>query len=188
MSAEAITTYRWSRERYDRAVESGVFDDARVELLDGEIVDMAPQSHPHAATTRWLRTHLIRGLDPLTWLVGSHEPFALSDWSEPEPDVWVARIADVVGRTHPGTTAMSLVVEVSWSSGHKDRVRKLRLYAAAGVTEYWIVDLQRDVVQVHRSPVGDAYRTVSTAGRGDQLGVPETDLVVDVVELLGPGA
>ncbi len=186
MSAEAVTTYRWSRERYDRAVESGVFDDERIELLDGELVEMSPQSDPHAATTRWLRIHLTRGLDPLVWLVGSHEPFALSDWSEPEPDVWVARIAEVAGRVHPATAAMALVVEVSWSSGQKDRERKHRLYAAAGVAEYWIVDLHREVVHVHRLPAGDAYSHVSTAVRGDRITVPGTDLTVDVDALLGP--
>lgn len=186
MSAEAITTYRWSRERYDRAVESGVFDDARVELLDGEIVEMPPRSSKHASATRWLRNHFVRGTDPVVWLVGGQDPVALSDWSEPEPDVWLARVVDVDGRDHPGTPAMALVVEVSWRSGHQDRVRKLRLYATAGVPEYWIVDLQRDVVLVHRSPVGDAYSHVSTAARGDRITVPGTDLVVDVDELLGP--
>jgi hypothetical protein len=74
MAAEVTSTYRWSRERYDRAVETGVFEDARVELLDGEIVAMPPQSNEHSATTRWLRTHFVRGLDPDVWLVGSHEP------------------------------------------------------------------------------------------------------------------
>lgn len=114
---------------YERAVESGAFEDARVELLDGEIV----------AT-----------------------------------------------RQHPGPTAMALVVEVSWSSAYHDRVRKLPLYGAAGVPEYWIVDLQREVVHVHRVPAGEGYREVSTAMRGDLLTVPETDLTVDVGELLGP--
>lgn len=186
MTAETVAPYRWSREQYDRAVEAGVFGEQRIELLDGEIVSMPPQGSPHASTTRWLRTELVCGLDRTIWLVGSHEPFALSDWSEPEPDVWVARIADVVGRTHPGTTAMTVVVEVSWSSSWHDRVRKLPLYGRAGVPEYWIVDLQREVVHVHRGPSGDGYRQVTTAGRGDVLTVPETDMTIDVDELLGP--
>jgi Uma2 family endonuclease len=186
MAAEVTSTYRWSRERYDRAVETGVFEDARVELLDGEIVAMPPQSNQHSATTRWLRTHFVRGLDPDVWLVGSHEPFALSEWSEPEPDVWLARVADVAARTHPGIWAMALVAEVSWSSSYHDRVRKLPLYGAAGVPEYWIVDLHREVVHVHRSPAGDGFREVSTAARGDLLTVPGTDLTVDVNALLGP--
>lgn len=187
MSAEAITTtYRWSRERYDHAVETGVFEDARVELLDGEIVAMAPQSNPHARAVRWLRTHLVRGVDPGEWLVGSHEPIGLSEWSEPEPDVWLARAADLARDRHPGVEALALVVEVSWSSSTIDRVRKLPLYSSAGVPEYWIVDLHREVVHVHRVPAGDGYREVSTAMRGDHLGVPGTDLTVDVGELLGP--
>lgn len=186
MAAEVTSTYRWSRERYDRAVETGVFEDARVELLDGEIVAMPPQSNEHSAATRWLRNHLVRGLDPRLWLVGGQDPIALSDWSEPEPDVWVARFADVAARVHPGPSAMALVVEVSWSSSLRDRVRKLSLYAAAGVPEYWIVDLHREVVHVHRGPVGDGYREVFTAARGDVLTVPGTDLTVEVNALLGP--
>jgi Uma2 family endonuclease len=109
----------------------------------------------------------------------------LSDWSEPEPDVWLARIGDIAARRHPGPAAMVLVVEVSWSLSAIDRVRKLPLYGAAGVPEYWIVDLRREVVHVHRAPVGDGYREVSTAMRGDRLAVPGTDLAVDVGELLG---
>ena len=185
MAAEVTSTYRWSRERYDRAVDTGVFDDARVELLDGEIVAMAPQSNEHSTATRWLRNHLVRGLDPRLWLVGGQDPVALSDWSEPEPDVWVARLAEVAARNHPGPSAMALVVEVSWTSSYHDRVRKLPLYAAAGVPEYWIVDLHREVVHVHRGPAGDVYRQVSTASRGDVLTVPGTDLTVDVNALLG---
>jgi Uma2 family endonuclease len=185
MSAETVT-YRWTREQYERAVESGVFGDDRVELLDGEIVPMAPPSSWHAATTRWLRNTFVRGLDPIRWLVGGRDPIALDDWSEPEPDIWVARADRVLGRTHPPASAMALVVEVSWTSACHDRVRKLPLHGAAGVPEYWIVDLQRGVVHVHRQPVADGYRDVSTAARGDGLTVPGTDLTVDVTELLGP--
>lgn len=73
MTAAPDIAYRWPRERYDLAVDAGVFDDAHVELLDGEIVGMPPQSHPHARSTRWLRTALTREFDPQRWVVGSHE-------------------------------------------------------------------------------------------------------------------
>lgn len=186
MSTAPDIAYRWPREHYDRAVDAGLFDDVRVELLDGEIVHMPSQSDRHAWTTRWLRIHLTRGLDPERWLVGSHEPFALSDWSEPEPDVWVARLADAVAGKHPATRAMALVVEVSWSSQYVDRGRKLPLYAAARVPEYWIADLHRDVVDVHRSPVGNRYTQVETIAPGGMLTVPEAGLVVEVGALLTP--
>lgn len=184
MSAETVT-YRWTREQYERAVESGVFGDDRVELLDGEIVPMAPTSDPPAFVTRWLRNTFVRGLEPGRWLVGGQDPVALSGWSEPEPDVWIARVDQLAGRRHPTAAAMALIVEVSLSSAFHDRVRKIPLYGAAGIPEYWIVDLQRDVVHVHRQPVADGYRDVSTAVRGDVLTVPGTDLTVDVTELLG---
>lgn len=176
--------YRWPRERYDRAVDAGVLDDARVELLDGEIVRMPPQSHPHAASTRWLRTALVRGLDPVRWIVGSHEPVVLSDWSEPEPDVWLARAADTPTGAHPATPAVVLLVEVSWTSQFVDRRRKLPLYAAAGVPEYWIVDLHRGVVDVHRFPIVERYEQVTRVARGDRLTVPEAGLVLAVTDLL----
>lgn len=184
MSAAPDIAYRWTRERYEHAVEAGVFEDVRVELLDGEIVAMASQSPEHAATTRWLRTHFARGLDPIRWLVGGQDPIALSDLSEPEPDVWVARLADVAAGAHPATRAMALVVEVSWSSQYVDRVRKLPLYAAARVPEYWIVDLNRDCVDVHRMPVGNRYTEMATVPAGGCLTVPEAGLVVDVAALL----
>lgn len=183
MSSAPDIAYRWTREQYGRAIDAGLFNDVRVELLDGEIVVMSPQKPPHAGTTRWLRIHLTRGLDPLRWLVGSHEPFGLSDLSEPEPDVWVARFADVAAGAHPATRAMALVVEVSYSSQYVDRTRKLPLYAAAGVPEYWIVDLNKIRVDVHRAPVGRQYTQVETLTTGE-LTVPEAGLVVDLAELL----
>ncbi|MGQ0575712.1 MAG: Uma2 family endonuclease [Pseudonocardia sp.] len=184
MSTAPDIAYRWTREQYDRAVDAGLFEDTRVELLDGEIVVMSPQKPPHAATTRWLRTQLARGLDPLRWLVGGQDPIALSDLSEPEPDVWVARPADVAAGLHPAPRAMALVVEVSYSSQYVDRTRKLPLYAAAGVPEYWIVDLHRRRVDVHRSPSGRQYAQVETVKPGDVLTVPAAGLAVDVAELL----
>lgn len=177
---------RWSRKRYGHAVRAGVFEDVRAELLDGEIVAVPRQSPAHAGAARWLRNALTLAVDDSVWMVGGHEPIALDDWSEPEPDVWLARAAAVAPGDHPGVEAVTLLVEVSCGSGYVDRVRKLPLYAGAGVPEYWIVHLQSEVVHVHRDPAGDGYRQVSTAARGDRIPVPGTNLAVDVDELLGP--
>lgn len=177
--------HHWSRERYELAVEAGVFDDARVELLDGEIIEMSPQSDRHAGRVRWLRRRVDRLLDPDEWLVGSQEPVVLSDESEPEPDLWVARVADPEHDRHPRAAELTLVVEVSWDSYRKDRFLKRGLYARAGIPEYWIVDLRGGRVRVHRQPDGDEYREERVLTAGDVLAVPDTDVVLDVAELLG---
>ena len=142
---------RWTREEYDRMIDAGVFrEDDNVELVDGEIVTMTPQKSRHATAVRLAEIALRRvfgdGVDVRTQL-----PLALDAISEPEPDVGV-----VVGsprdyvEQHP-TTAL-LIVEVADSSLGFDRTTKARVYARAGIDDYWIVNLPDRVLEVRRSP------------------------------------
>lgn len=145
-----------TRDQYDQLVATGALDDEPVELLDGGIYRMAPQGWPHQSLTARFRRHLER-----TWwaagderyLVDAHSPIAAGDRSEPEPDVYVYdAVADKAGR-HPDFA--HLVVEVAESSHARDLVHKARIYAAAGFPEYWVLDLPRREVVVHRDPRPD---------------------------------
>ena len=147
----------WMREEYDRLVASGGFQPgSRVQLIRGEIVEMAPQGAGHATGIRLAQTQLERlfthGFD-----VRAQLPLALGRWSEPEPDVAVVRgsIEDYRDR-HPDTAA--LVVEVADSTLEFDRTRKHQVYAEAGVAEYWIVNIVDRMLEVYRDPYGAAYR------------------------------
>src|SRR5438876_7336498 len=128
------------RVEYERLTEQGFFDvDERLELLDGLLVVREPQHAPHATAIRLAVKALRTAFGP-GWLVDSQLPIALDDVSEPEPDVAVVAGDERDYRAdHPARPV--LVVEVAESSLAKDRTFKLALYARAGITDYWILNL-----------------------------------------------
>jgi Uma2 family endonuclease len=144
------------RVEYDQLVESGLLDDSRVELLLGALVDTSPQGPLHADVVRALAERLIREL-PSELQTRIQSPLAVSDDSEPEPDIAVVPAADYT-TAHP-TTAL-LVIEVADSSLHKDRGVKTALYASAEILEFWLVNLTERVFEVHRAPVAGRYTDV----------------------------
>lgn len=143
---------RWTREEYHKMIAAGVFDDARVELLDGEIWNMAGQLTPHATSVR-KTTLALRDIFGEGFIVDAQLPIATTKWSEPEPDVAVVSgTPDDYADHHPGPEEILLLVEVSDTSLNKDRKRKAKSYAQAGITEYWIVNLVNQQLEVHRQP------------------------------------
>jgi Uma2 family endonuclease len=152
------------RREYDKLVELGVFEDERIELLEGVLVTTSPQGGRHSAVTAWIGTKLVRALDE-SYDVRQHSPYAASDVSEPEPDVGVYPPGSRVD--HPERAF--LLVEVADSSLRKDRRIKSRIYAQAGVPEYWIVDLDHDVVEVLTDPSPDGYLVTTVRRAGDTL-------------------
>ncbi|HEY6462158.1 MAG TPA: Uma2 family endonuclease [Polyangiaceae bacterium] len=171
-----------SRREFDALTERGVLDDARVELLHGRIVSMSPQKGPHTyGVTRLVRL-LILALGDRA-VVRAQMPLAVSDSSEPEPDVAIVDPGDYLD-DHPPTAR--LVVEVADSSVQRDR-DKARLYAAAGVTEYWIVNVPEGVFEVHTEPSAEGYGRVTRHGRGAVLRVPGfADVGIAVADVLPP--
>jgi len=143
-------TRRWTRAEYDRLVELGVFEGERLELLDGLLAVREPQGSRHSAGIRRVVAALRRALGE-AWQIDSQLPIALDDDSEPEPDVAVVpRDAAAYRDAHPSRPA--LIVEVAESSYRIDHGYKASLYARAGVPEYWIIDVVRETVEVHRTP------------------------------------
>ena len=159
-------TRRWTRVEYERLVELGVFrPDERIELIDGMLVVSEPQGSRHAATIRRVLRALRHALGE-TWQIDSQLPIALDADSEPEPDVAVVPLDPGAYRDgHPSRAV--LIVEIAESSYRIDREYKASLYARAGIPDYWIIDLARDTVEVHRDPSSEAplgwrYRSVAT--------------------------
>jgi Uma2 family endonuclease len=164
------------RSEYDRMVELGLFQDERIELIRGVLVKMSPQRAPHASSVEKLTELLVVRLQG-RFKVRIQLPLALSDDSEPEPDVAIVPLGDYDSE-HP-TTAF-LVVEVADSSLKQDRA-KVAVYASAGIAEYWIVNLNARTVEVYSSPEGDRYAEVRTLRAGDTLrpeALPEVALAV----------
>ncbi|MEA2711699.1 MAG: hypothetical protein QOF78_4300 [Phycisphaerales bacterium] len=152
-------TKRWTREEFYELAEQGYFRGKRVQLIEGEIFEMAPQGHPHSKAitllNRWATTHF-----PSPALVRIQMPLNASARSDPEPDVAVLPDPSWSQTDHPETAL--LVIEVSDSSLRLDR-RKAAIYAAAGVPEYWIVNLNESQIEVHRDPVRGEKRYANTS-------------------------
>ena len=146
-----------SPQEYRRLVQAGVFDeDARIELIDGLIVDMSPKGRAHENAIAWLARTLITATDPAVFDVRIASPLTLGA-SEPEPDIAV--IAAAAPRPHHPSTA-SLVIEVASSSQQRDLVEKPRVYAAAGVPDYWVIDLDARRAVTHGDVADGVYRHV----------------------------
>lgn len=170
-----------SRAEYDRLVELGMFEDERVELLRGMLVQMSPQGTPHAEAIQRLTMVLVVAVQGRA-LARVQLPFAASEDSEPEPDFAIVPLGSYRD-AHP--TEALLVVEVAASSLEKDRHIKGALYAAAGVPEYWIVNLVDDCIDVHTEPERGAYGAVTRRTRGEQITlVALPEVTVAVADLL----
>mgnify|MGYP001209443633 FL=1 len=179
---EAVQTYRWTREAFEKLAEVGLIDpDARLELIDGEILQkMSPQSSQHATAVLLVAEALRSIFTPPVYTIRVQLPLALGPYSEPEPDVAVVEGAPRRYRDEHPSSAV-LVVEVADASLQFDRTRKAALYARAGIPEYWIVNLLDGVLEVHRQPEGDAYRerlVLPSQERVRPLARPEVEIAV----------
>jgi Uma2 family endonuclease len=159
---------------------AGILDsETRVELVDGVLIEMNPPGPQHAGTVRWLNRHFMTAV-AATMSVVVQDAFVTSDHGFVVPDVFVC---EALSRDLLPETAL-LVVEVAHTSQDRD-LEKAATYAAAGVAEYWIVDLDRDELLVHRQPRGGVYESVERFAPGDAVS-PLIDVPpVDVSELLG---
>jgi Uma2 family endonuclease len=185
MASPALGEGRITSERYWQLVDEGAIDpDDRVELLDGVIVTMAPQSPAHAACIARISAAFGARLHGRA-MVRSQSPLNVSELSVPEPDVaLVEPRADYYAQAHP-TTAL-LVVEVAASSLPTDRITKATIYATAGISDYWVVNVRDRWVEVHRSPVTTERRfaDVRVVRAGETLAFvafPGVTLAVDDV-------
>ncbi|HLL89478.1 MAG TPA: Uma2 family endonuclease [Tepidisphaeraceae bacterium] len=166
---QGATVHRFNRREYYRMGQSGLFDGRRVQLIDGQIIDMAPQNYRHAATVERLNRLMVRGFGD-KFRVRPQLPVLIDSNSEPEPDIAVVPGSAGQEKDHPRTA--SLVIEVSDTTLRLDR-RKAALYASIKVPEYWIVNLVADCVEVYRGPVrgddGWRYDSIRVAGKGETI-------------------
>jgi Uma2 family endonuclease len=145
------------RAEFERLAELGMFDDERVELLAGQIITMTPPGSPDSESVRRLTHLLVLALNDRAQ-VGVQLPLAISEISEPQPDLAVVPPGDY---SHAHPTAALLLIEVAESSLRKDRLVKAALYAAAGIPEYWIVDIAGRALELYREPHGETYAQVA---------------------------
>ncbi|HEU4694972.1 MAG TPA: Uma2 family endonuclease [Vicinamibacterales bacterium] len=182
----AVSRKRFSADDYQRMGQAGILRrEDRVELIDGEIIAMTPIGPRHCASVaRATRAFVTKAGDSA--IVRVQGSVRLDFYSEPEPDLVLVRPrADFYASAHPGPADIVLIVEVAQSSIDYDREFKSLVYARAGVHEYWLADLNENVLTCYSSPEGGTYQRVERYTRGQSL-APQLlpDCVVSTEDLL----
>jgi Uma2 family endonuclease len=186
-TAEPLRRKRFTRDEVDHLSATGFFQGQRFELVDGDLYDKMGQNPPHAFAISLLLEALAKSFPPGSIRV--QLPIEVAgpdrDTSLPEPDVaLLAERKPEYRKRHPRGDEVLLIVEVADSSAGLDLSRKATLYAAAGVPEYWVVDLVRRMVVVHRRPDGVLYRLVELLGVADSVGLEGRPESIPVSEIL----
>ena len=193
ITGAAVRPYRWTLEDYEQLIALGLLEGKHVELMQGEILTMAPMGEPHALTIMQLNYVLLPHFNPRT---GFHlriqMPLALPALTcEPEPDIALVPLDTPTNEAGRPTSA-SLIVEVAESSLAYDRDRKGPLYAAAGIQDYWLINLPERCFEVYRQPVPDTasfsgwrYQERQVLREGEQVApLVAPEVVLAIGELL----
>src|SRR5215213_4237192 len=172
---------------YYKMAAAGVFsEDDRVELIEGEIIEMNPIGSRHAACVGRL-TKLLERLAGDRVIVWVQNPVQVNDHSEPLPDVALLKPRDdFYAQANPQPQDVLLIVEVADSSVEYDRDIKIPVYAQAGIPEVWIINLPKEIVEIYTQLVGNTYQEIRVVERGKSFASKSVQkLRVDVNAILG---
>ena len=166
----ALRRHRLTVKAFHRMGDAGIVTASeRVELIEGELLDMSPIGSHHAGTVLRLNQLLNRAVGDAA-LVAMHNPVTLDDHSEPEPDIVLLRPQqDFYIKAHPGAGDVLLLIEVADTSLAYDRDIKIPLYARYGIPEVWLLDLPGESLEIHRQPSSEGYRMVLRPARDDTV-------------------
>lgn len=181
-----LSPKRWTVVDYHKIISLGIITpETPVELINGQIIEMVPQQPPHAATTDEGGDYL-KALFSGKAKVRVQLPVTLPPDSEPEPDFAVVKINSNLYRDrHPNPDDVYFVIEVADSTLQKDRQYKSVLYAQAGISEYWIINLQQNQIIVYRQLQDGVYQTEQTLEASDKIQpLAFPNLTVDLKKLL----
>jgi Uma2 family endonuclease len=182
-----LSRHRFDVDEYHAMVRAGILMEGdRIELIDGELVEMHTIGSRHLACVIRLNHLLVPPL-AVRARVSIQGSMRLDRYSEPEPDVLVLRPrADDYASAHPGPADVLLAIEVADTSLAYDRTVKLPLYARAGIAEVWIVDLEARAVEVHREPSADGYRRFELVRERRIVPAAFPDLELELADILPP--
>ena len=185
MVSVRIAKKKFTVREYNLMAKTGILQGGdRLELIEGEIVEMSPVGTNHATCVRRLN-QLFNRLPEDRVLVDVQNPIELSDRTEPQPDVVLLEPRpDYYQSQHPTASAVLLLVEVSDSTVDFDRKVKIPIYARSQIQEVWLVALVEECIEVYRQPTANGYSLVEKFGRGRQLSpsaFPDFDVSVDFV-------
>jgi len=180
------TKHLTNLDEWRRLGEANIFPPgSHVELIDGEILDMAPIGSNHAGHLKRINnffTLLVAGKA----IVSVQDPLQLGDLSEPEPDFMLLKPnADFYSSRHPVAGDVLLLIEVADSSLQFDQNQKLRLYALHGIPEYWLLNLNDSCLEVYRKPLGENYAEKTTLYVNDQVTLSQLpELTIQISSIL----
>jgi Uma2 family endonuclease len=181
------TTHRFNVTEYYRLAEIGVLaPDARVELLNGQVLDCFPSSPLHAAVKRRLSQRFFDYLPEKACTVSISGPVHLDEYSEVQPDVMLIKYReDYYCSKHPGPEDIYLLIEIADISLDFDRTEKLSAYARAGINEFWIVNLNEATIEVYREPNFTGYGSKTILRADDKIAVRKfPNAFMKITELL----
>jgi Uma2 family endonuclease len=178
-----VIVAKWTIDEYHRMIEAGILSDRKVELLKGEIVEMSPEGEPHAYSSGEAGDYLAKLLGERA-KIRHAKPITLPNDSEPEPDI---AIVQPLGREyrqhHPYPENIFWLIEYANSSLEKDLETKSKIYAEAGILEYWVVNLKKLHLVVFREILDGEYATklTLTGGRIQPLAFPDVSVAVEQI-------
>ena len=179
----SIVTAKWSLQDYHQMIDIGLLDDRKVELLRGEIIEMSPEGVPHSFYCRQTGEYLRQLLIDRAIISEAH-PITLPNNSEPEPDIAIIQMPAVLYRDrHPHVSDIFWLIEVSNSTLIKDLGMKKDIYAKAGISEYWVMNLQESVLIVFRNLTESGYQSENRFDSGTISPLAFPDLSIDVQRL-----
>lgn len=175
------TLTRWTVEDYHRMIANGVLAGRQVELIDGQIIDMAPELPIHRATYR-RGVKYLEALLKAQAVVFSASPITLPSDGEPQPDICIAASPESqYDSRHPGPEDIYWLIEISNSTLSYDLGEKSKIYAQDGIQDYWVIDVQRKQLWVHREPKDGKYHSLNpfSSGSISPLLLPDVTILVD---------
>ncbi|ELR96852.1 Uma2 family endonuclease [Gloeocapsa sp. PCC 73106] len=174
------TLYKWSVEDYHRLIETGILGTKRVELLEGEIIEVSPEQPIHSYTNDMVAEYLRHKLSGLAKIREAH-PITL-DNSEPEPDIAIVQLRNNNYRDrHPDAESIYWLIEIANKTLQTDLTYKSITYARNGIAEYWVIDLPHSQVWRFTQPLNNLYlqREAIKTGNINPLAFPEVNIEVE---------
>lgn len=180
--------YQFNVDEFHLMGTAGIFgEDDRVELIEGEILQMSPIGTVHMSVVNRLNMIFAQAVGKSA-IVSVQNPIVVNRYNEPEPDLVILKYRDdFYHETRPTIDEILLLIEVADSTAHYDRTRKKVIYARNGVREFWVVDVGQGQVEQYTNPEAENYRDVATLKRGQSISPTSLpQLQFEVLGILGP--
>lgn len=173
-------------EEYYRMAEVGILTEKdHVELIHGEIIEMSPIGSKHAAVVNRI-TNVLKRLLGDRVIISCQNPIRINSLNHPEPDIVLLKPKeDYYSTGHPEGTDTLLVIEVSDTTYQYDKNIKLPIYASGLVPEFWLVNLEKNEIEIHHAPASDVYKKIEIIRPGDNITLDQFQITVGAERLLG---